>query len=144
MPHWLDAGGAFLCKAEYCKQKEISVKVNILGTNYTIKTKTDEEIAKIMGGSPGEYGGYCQEYTKEIVVSKMNNESAYEKVTPEEKEAIRRETLRHEIIHAFLNESGLSSSSAGTACWAKNEEMVDWIAIQFPKLLKVFETADAL
>ena len=28
--------------------------------------------------------------------------------------------------------------------WAQNEEMVDFFAIQFPKLLKAFEQADAL
>ena len=47
---------------------------------------------------------------------------------------------RHEIIHAFLFESGLAENSA----WAQNEEMVDFFAIQFPKLLKAFETAGAL
>ena len=47
---------------------------------------------------------------------------------------------RHEIIHAFLFESGLAENSN----WAQNEEMVDFFAIQFPKLLKAFEQADAL
>ena len=34
---------------------------------------------------------------------------------------------------------GLTSSSNGVDCWAKNEEMVDWIAIQYPKIKKVFK-----
>ena len=28
--------------------------------------------------------------------------------------------------------------------WAANEEMVDWIAIQFPKILEAFKVADVL
>lgn len=39
----------------------------------------------------------------------------------------------------FLNESGLSDSSNQYAgAWAKNEEMVDWFAIQSPKIFKVY------
>ena len=34
---------------------------------------------------------------------------------------------------------GLTSSSNGVDCWARNEEMVDWIAIQYPKIKKVFQ-----
>ena len=49
-------------------------------------------------------------------------------------EELEKKVLRHEIIHAYLGESGLRSSSE----WAENEEMVDWFAIQFPKILKTF------
>ena len=48
-------------------------------------------------------------------------------------------------MHAFLNESGLQS--AANACdgsWARNEEMVDWFAIQSPKIYKVFAELDIL
>ena len=46
--------------------------------------------------------------------------------------------IRHELIHAFLFESGLDAAS-----WAMNEEMVDWFALQAPKLMKAFEEAGA-
>lgn len=49
-----------------------------------------------------------------------------------------REVLRHEIIHAFLYESGLDACSNSAENWANNEEMVDWFAIQYPKIFKVF------
>ncbi|MFD1464645.1 hypothetical protein ACFQ4L_00875 [Lapidilactobacillus mulanensis] len=42
---------------------------------------------------------------------------------------------RHELIHAFLCESGLAENSD----WAQNEEVVDWIARQFPKLFETFK-----
>ena len=51
-------------------------------------------------------------------------------------------TLRHEIIHAFLNESGLHFNTQVVVDgngWATNEEMVDWIAIQFPKIAIIYD-----
>lgn len=57
-----------------------------------------------------------------------------------EQEAYRRQILRHEIVHAFLNESGLSANaSVPQNGWAKHEEMIDWFAIQSPKIYKVFK-----
>ena len=49
-----------------------------------------------------------------------------------------RKVLRHEIIHAFLNESGLRENSE----WAYNEEMIDWLAIMIPKINKCFEDSN--
>lgn len=55
--------------------------------------------------------------------------------------AYQNKVLRHEIIHAFLYESGLWQDSYGSKCWAQNEEMVDWFAIQEPKIHKAFKEA---
>jgi hypothetical protein len=39
-----------------------------------------------------------------------------------------------------LNESGLDACACDYfGAWSKNEEMVDFFAIQFPKILKTFE-----
>ena len=46
--------------------------------------------------------------------------------------------MRHEILHAFLYESGLRENSCTSFAWAENEEMIDWFAIQFPKILKIY------
>lgn len=46
----------------------------------------------------------------------------------------------NEIVHAFLLESGLDENSE----WARNEELVDWIAIQGPKIWKAWQEADAV
>ena len=48
---------------------------------------------------------------------------------------LQKRTIRHEIVHAILFESGLDHNTE----WARNEEVVDWIAIQFPKLLDIFK-----
>lgn len=66
-------------------------------------------------------------------------------MTDIEQSAYRKRLLRHEITHAFLNESGLQHcSSVPMGAWARHEEMVDWIAIQFPKIMKAFQEVGAL
>ena len=45
--------------------------------------------------------------------------------------------IRHEIIHAYLYESGLDS-------YAEDETIVDWIAAQFPKMAGTFGEVGAL
>ena len=60
----------------------------------------------------------------------------------EDLELWQRKTLRHEIVHAFLYESGLWQNSFKD--WARNEEMTDWIALQFEKLLDVFKEVKAI
>ena len=56
-----------------------------------------------------------------------------------------KQTLRHELVHAFYYESGLGSSSFKVdAPWAEIEEMVDWVATQGLKLYKAWQEAGAL
>lgn len=111
-------------------------KVNILGTEYRI------EIHKVSEDSFMEekgLAGYCEEENKLIVVVDMSEEKYFAGMDEKAQETYRKKTLRHEIMHAFLNESGLSdSSNRFDSAWAKNEEMVDWFAIQSPKIFKVF------
>lgn len=113
-----------------------SRKVNILGTEYTIEThkvSEDEYLEK------NRLAGYCGEDSKLIVIADMSEEKYFSDMNEKEKKSYRKRTLRHEIIHAFLNESGLSdNSNRFDGAWAKNEEMVDWFAIQSSKIFKVF------
>lgn len=55
-----------------------------------------------------------------------------------------KKTLRHEITHAFLFESGLEDNSNEADAWARNEEMVDWIAFQGPKIYAAWQEAGAI
>ena len=55
------------------------------------------------------------------------------------------QTLRHEIIHAFFDESGLQASSMQyDGAWSRNEEMVDWFAWIGPKIYKAWVEAGAI
>lgn len=111
--------------------------VKILGTKYTlkaVKAGEDEYLERM------KFGGYCDGTAKEIVVLKLKSLPDFANDPDEIIERREKETLRHEIIHAFFNESGLGWNSLPVEqAWAKNEEMVDWFAMQFPKILKVFK-----
>jgi len=116
---------------------EVAMKIDILGTKYTIRRVNagqDETIDKM------RYGGYCSNTDKEIVILNLKSTPEWR---DEEETAIRKTentTIRHEIIHAFLNESGLQWNSFATErAWAKNEEMVDWFAIQSPKIFAIYQ-----
>lgn len=117
-------------------------KISVLGTEYTVRfveAGQDEYMDKM------HYGGYCSADSHEIYILLLKTHEEWENESEEKIEHLQRTTLRHEIVHAFLNESGLQwNSFTPDSAWAKNEEMVDWVAIQFPKLLKAFEQADAL
>lgn len=111
--------------------------VNILGTKYKLKRVNYGEDAFM---DKMKFGGYCDCASKEIVTLNLKTIPDWANDSEEITARKERETLRHEIIHAFFNESGLQWNSLPVEqAWAKNEEMVDWIAIQFPKILKVFK-----
>lgn len=104
--------------------------VDVLGSKYKL-VESDSGKDVILERADG----YCDSTTKTLVIknllpepNSLGNLSEYKK-----------RVVRHEIIHAFLFESGLASES-----WADNEEIVDWIAHQFPKLLGAFQSANAL
>ena len=116
--------------------------VNILGTEYTITVKKYDEDEAFARRS---IDGYCDGLTKRVVVCDMSTYKGWEHEPPETVAATQKEVLRHEIVHAFFDESGLAdSSSTFYGAWAKNEEMVDWIAIQGPKIWKAWQEAGAV
>lgn len=110
-------------------------KVHILGTTYRIYTDVSYHKDSCLDGR----FGYCSDVEKKIVVGDLATSDSWKNETADVRASQKRLTLRHEIIHAFLNESGLTTSSNGIDCWARNEEMVDWIAIQYPKIKRVFQ-----
>lgn len=118
------------------------MKINILGTEYTIVTHKISEDSYM---DKNCLSGYCGTIKKEIVIADITEQEYFPDLTAEEQEVYRKEVLRHEMIHAFLKESGLSNNSnKSPGAWAKNEEMVDWFAIQAPKIYKAFQQANCL
>lgn len=116
--------------------------VNILGTEYEILKKAykDEETFERRS-----IDGFCDSFVKQIIVCDMSTYKGWEHETIETIAQCEKYTLRHEIIHAFLSESGLADSSLRyESGWANNEEMVDWLAIQSPKIVKVFQELNIL
>lgn len=101
-------------------------KVSILGTEYTIETDVDEKQDPKLESRDG----FCDFSTKQIKISTFDKDND----SIEDLDLYKRRVLRHEILHAFLYESGLDSECP----WAINEEMIDWLAIQYPKICTLF------
>ena len=83
--------------------------------------------------------GLCEQYSKKIIIddgSSIEEDS----LVVENYEEFQKKVLRHELLHAFLGESGLRSNSE----WAENEEMIDYFAIQFEKIAIAMIEANCL
>lgn len=107
-------------------------KVNILGSEWNVKFGNEKEYPNLTN-----VDGYTDSSTRKIVVDDM--EASHGQIgTKADLKSYQKHVVRHEIIHAFLLESGLDSNSNSADSWAMNEEMVDWFAIQSPKIFKVF------
>lgn len=122
---------------------EYPIKVNVLGTEYTIEKHSYDDDSELEG-----LGGYCKCLFPIIVIGDYRTHpdieiSSEDKDTIEERE---KRTIRHELLHAFLNESGLIGNTFASSSipWSQNEEMIDWMAIQFPKIHKVYEEIGCL
>lgn len=108
--------------------------INILGDEYQLIITNEKEEPRLR-----EIGGFCDNTSKKCVV----RDFVHEESTLLDKDNLAIEVqrnIRHEIVHAFLLESGLDENSE----WARNEELVDWIAIQGPKIWKAWQEADAI
>ena len=86
--------------------------VNILGTKYNVFVSTPEQTPNLRTND-----GFIAPEKKMIVLCKYNVDLHQKHV------------LIHELVHAFLYESGLDNES-----WGNNEEIVDWIALQLLKM----------
>lgn len=103
--------------------------VNILGTEYTIEQRElrDEDI-----------DGFTDNTSKLIVIrsDNVNNVGDFE--------YLQKKQLRHEIVHAFMSESGLQCNWQHIEQFGHDETTVDWFAIQSPKIFKVFQELEIM
>lgn len=103
----------------------VKKKINILGTEYTVEESDETQDIKLEGKD-----GYCDTSVKKCVVERFLDKSVH---NVEDIEMKKRMILRHELMHAIFYESGLDNQS-----FAGDETLVDWFAIQFPKIAKIF------
>lgn len=112
------------------------MEISILGTKYKVFYETQKQNKRFK-----ECSGYCEFYAKEIHIqhhTKDDEDST--KRNAKRLDIYEQKVLRHELIHAFMYESGLHVNSHDITQWAMDEEMVDWIAIQMPKIMAVYES----
>jgi Zn-dependent peptidase ImmA (M78 family) len=96
--------------------KKLFAKVLVLGQEYKIylsNEKTDSVLKDKYG-----YTHYTEKYI--VIDDDIPNNK------------FKQHIIKHELVHAFLQESGLHTQSD----WASNEEIVDWIALQLFKMDK--------
>ncbi len=107
------------------------MKINVLGTEYDVELLEErDETMQAMNCD-----GYVDDSIKEIKVLKIKKDNDVTK----KKEPIKYQNtiLRHEIIHAFLYESGIDLGMQ-----FHSEECVDFFAMQLPKIIKIFEESN--
>jgi hypothetical protein len=109
------------------------LNVDILGTQYKI-IYSDPKADKMLS----DCDGYIDRTVKKIVICDSSEDSEVS-----DREWNKRLSLRHEIVHAFMLESGLAYNMEHKPIGIE-ETMVDWIAIQFPKMLQAFESVGCL
>ena len=117
-------------------KNEMKNKVNILGTEYALVRYKAECAPKL-----DECDGYCDTSVKLIVVEDYEPDPK----SKNDLEDYAKQVMRHEIIHALMFESGLDSNGiVFDGAWPRNEEMIDWFAIQSPKIFKAFKDVGCL
>ena len=100
---------------------EFKKEANVLGTTYAIVL---EDIA--------DADGECDFTNKTIRIRKenVNNVGSLE--------YLQKKSLRHELIHAFMFESGLAENWEHFR-FGHEELTVDWFAILYPKIRACFD-----
>lgn len=91
-------------------------KVSILGTEY--------KVTEGAGLGVTEIDGQCMNYKKMIQI-RVPADMLEQDASEAEKRIRYEEVMRHEIVHAFLFESGLDE-------YFENEQLVNWIANSVP------------
>lgn len=106
--------------------------VYILGTLYQFKIGNESRYPQL-----SECDGFTDTTIKRIVVNDMDD-SENDPNRKSDIELYKKQVARHEVLHAFLFESGLDANTFSFSAWATNEEIVDWFAIQYPKIKKIY------
>ena len=104
--------------------------INVMGTDVRVEFRKPADDKKLSNAD----GYYDHSVGLIVVLIPEPDENTVENL-----ERYQKKVLRHELTHAFLYESGLAVNSGSSDAWANNEEMVDWFAIQAPKIFRVFQ-----
>lgn len=107
--------------------------VDVLGAKWKIVDRSPDKDELLV-----ERYGYCDTSVRLIVL----------RTEQEDDELLdyaetRKSVIRHELIHALMYESGLHDNMTHPEIGV-DETMVDWVAIQFPKMLDLFKKAGCL
>lgn len=107
--------------------------IKILDTEYTIYVDNNRDYLDTLSADAvtNEIGKTIHIYNAFLNIEE--NDKFNEKIFKNE--------LRHEIIHAFIYECGLTTNISEDVGWPVSESMVDFWASQYYKIGKIFEDA---
>ena len=100
------------------------MKLNILGQEYDLLMLSEEEFPKLVAAKAS---GLAELYSKQLIINK--NHTIPDDETFDNLKAYTEKVIRHEIIHAYFHEAGLAK-------YCNDEQLVDWLALQVPKMIK--------
>ena len=106
--------------------------VDVLGVPYSVNITPEADDPKLE-----TMDGYTDPSIKRIVISDVHRRPD-DPENVQDQDWFQRNIIRHELIHAFVVESGCQD-----ALW-HSEDMVRWLAYMFPRLLVAFKEAGAL
>lgn len=104
--------------------------INVLGTAYTIEFE-NENSDKLLK----KCDGYCDKTSKKLVIDSKDIDCDLDKPMLHLTKCI-----RHEVIHAFMHESGLAENWEHKN-YGQEETTVDWFAHQLPKINNALKDA---
>lgn len=120
----------------YYQDKKPTCTVDVLGTQYHIYIGVMPEDDVMLDKNDG----YCDWTAKRIVVVGRVPDEQHANFNERQKLI-----LRHEIVHAFLFESGIDQDTIWDIKGQTHpEQMVQWIARQFPKIQEAFTKVNAI
>ena len=106
--------------------------VDVLGRRYNVDIVPEADDPKLE-----TMDGYTDPSIKRIVISDVNARPE-DPENVQDQDWVQRNIIRHELIHAFVVESG--NQDAFWHC----EDMVRWLAYMFPRLVDAFKEAKAM
>ena len=106
--------------------------VDVLGVPYSVNITPEADDPKLE-----TMDGYTDPSIKRIVISDVHRRPD-DPENVQDQDWFQRNIIRHELIHAFVVESGCQD-----ALW-HSEDMVRWLAYMFPRLLAAFNEAGAM
>lgn len=106
------------------------MKLNILGQEYELVIATKKEYPKLKSV---DADGLAELYSKKLIINKSITEES--ELTMDNIYEYESKVIRHEIIHAYFHEAGLTD-------YCNDELLVDWLALQIPKIMNTIEEVE--
>ena len=106
-------------------------KIDIIGSSWEVRLREEHEDERLKDCS-----GFTDWTSRTIVMLDVRKSSNLGR-----QDVYMRKVLRHEIVHAFMFESGLGDDWTHEQ-YGQEETVVDWIAYQLPKLSATAEKAE--